>query len=366
MNLGLFLAIGESFKDFEKKGQLTRIISYNIRRYSQNFDKVYIFSYKDEHLKLPKNCILVPNKTGLHRYLYALVMPLVHWRKILDCRVMRGYQITGGIPCAIAKILFCKPFVINYGYSFRKVALLENKKIQAILFPALTTLVGLFTDAIIVTSPDLRKYLRHVKKEKIHQFSSAGVDLKLFRPDIVSTRRNILRVIFIGRIEPQKNLLSLIRAVGKVKKPRIKLILVGQGSQEPDLISLAKNSKVNLEMLPPQDYTNIPPLLCQSDIFILPSLLEGNSKILVEAMACGIPVIGTNVEGIKQIIRHKKTGILCGTSAKSIKNAIISLANPAARYTISKNARKFVEKYYDFDKLFQKEIDLLRKAANEK
>jgi len=366
MNLGLFLAIGESFEDLKKKGQLARVVDYNIKKYSQAFDKIYIFSYANETFQLPKNCVLVPNKTGLHRYLYAPLIPLLHFRKILDCGILRGYQITGGIPCAIAKIFFGKPYVINYGYHYSKVASLENKKFQASAFPFIEMMVGFFADAVIVTSPDLLKYLARVKKRKIHQFPSAGVDLKLFRPGIVSTKRNILRIIYIGRFEAQKNLRSLIEAVGKIKKTKIKLTLAGEGSQKKELMSQAKNLSVNLEILPPQDYKNIPRLLCQSDIFTLPSQVEGNSKILIEAMACGTPVIGANVEGVRQIIKHKKTGILCQTSPNSIKQAIGYLIDPATRFSIARNAREFIEKHYDFERLFQEEVDLLRKVADEK
>jgi len=48
MNLGLFLSIGESLKDLEEKGQLNRLVNYNIKKYSQAFNKVYVFSYLNE------------------------------------------------------------------------------------------------------------------------------------------------------------------------------------------------------------------------------------------------------------------------------------------------------------------------------
>ena len=54
MILGVFLAIGESFKDFRAKGQLKRLLNYNIKEYSRHFDKVYIFSYSNEREKLPE------------------------------------------------------------------------------------------------------------------------------------------------------------------------------------------------------------------------------------------------------------------------------------------------------------------------
>ena len=119
MNLGLFLAIGESFKDLEEKGQLKRLTEYNIEKYSEAFDKVFIFTYKDEKgYRLPKNCYLVPNNKNINRFVYSIVLPLIKRTEIDQCNILRGLQITGGIPASVAKIVFKKTFIINYDYVY--------------------------------------------------------------------------------------------------------------------------------------------------------------------------------------------------------------------------------------------------------
>src|SRR5579872_5805640 len=98
MNLGVILAIGESFNDLSKKGQLKRMIDYNIKTYSKNFNSVTIFSYEDEKLILPKNCVLIPNKYKIPRFLYSLLMPIVNYKEFKNCDFFRCFQVTGSIP----------------------------------------------------------------------------------------------------------------------------------------------------------------------------------------------------------------------------------------------------------------------------
>src|SRR3989344_3942762 len=108
MILGVFLAIGESLGDLKSKGQLKRLLDYNIKAYCQNFEKVYIFSYANEKEKLPKNCRLITNEKNINRYIYSLILPFLKKKYIDDCDIIRGLQLSGGIPASVCKIFFGK------------------------------------------------------------------------------------------------------------------------------------------------------------------------------------------------------------------------------------------------------------------
>ena len=82
-------------------------------------------------------------------------------------------------------------------------------------------------------------------------------------------------------------------------------------------------------------------------------------KTLLEAMACGLPVIGTNVEGIKEVIRHGENGFLCNTDPASIREAVIRLMEEEElREKLGRNARKTIEEKFSLDKLIDRELEL--------
>lgn len=362
MNLGLFLSIGESFKDLENKGQLKRLVKYNIRKYSKNFDKVYIFTYRNESgFDLPKNCILIPNKKNLNRFIYSVLMPFVNIKSIRDCNVLRGLQITGGIPAILAKIVFGKNFVINYGYDYSKLAKIERKVAQSVLYKLIESPILLLSNKVIVTSKEIKEKLRKRYGSKKLVLIPNGVDIKLFKPIIKKTNSNKLTIIYIGRLEEQKNLNNLLNALKDMQD--IRVIFVGNGSLRNKLLEVAKNKNIELEIEDSVDYEKLPKILSTAHIFALPSLIEGNPKILLEAMSCQKAVLGSNVEGIRELITNGKNGLICSTSVKSIKSGLVKLQNAKLRKKLGSEARKFVSNNYEINKLLSVEIDLLLKIA---
>ena len=361
MTLGLFLAIGESFGSLKKQGQDTLVVGQNLKAYSKYFDKVIVFSYAKEKYHLHKNNELIENKFNLHRYIYAPFLPIINFRKFKECDVLRGLQITGGIPCVFAKIFFKKPFVVNYGYDYEQVAKLEGKNVLAFLYAIITFIVVKFADAVIITSPSLKNKIGKYSPKKIELIPNS-VDTKLFSPKN-KKRKKIKRIIFVGRLEKQKNLLSLIEAVSALDY-KLKLIFIGDGSQKSKLLKFASRKKVDLEIIKPVPHDKLPAFLNSCDIFVLPSFIEGHPKVLLEAMSTGLPCIGSSVEGIKEIISHNKNGILTSTTSEGIKKSIKYLINNHyVAQRLGKNARKYVTENLDSKKLLKKEIELLRETA---
>ena len=108
----------------------------------------------------------------------------------------------------------------------------------------------------------------------------------------------------------------------------------------------------------------LPAYINSARAFVLCSLIEGNPRVMIEAMACGMPIIGTNVPGISNVLQHEITGYLCNTDADSIGAAIKTiLAQPDLMRKIGDNARNYAVENYSLQMLAQREYELLLDVA---
>src|SRR3989344_593403 len=346
--LAVFLNLGESFASLG--GQAELMISQNIAAFAKAFKRIYVFTYNQESVKLPPNCILITPPRPLHRYLYALLLPFIHGRIIRQCQVLRCFQLSGTVPAIVAKLIYGSKFVFNYGYDYAAFARLEGKALQARSFSLLSLVAVKFAAGVIVKNKGL--------KIKGHYLPN-GVDIHQFAPKPKSNSK-IKTVLFIGRLEPQKNLAILLTALAQAKR-KLKIIFVGQGSQKQILISQAKTLKLNLTIRDNLTHSQLPKLYQSTDVFVLPSLIEGSPKVLLEAMACGLPVVATAVPGITEIIKSKVTGVLVKPTVAGLTsgiNYVISHPQQARRLGIF--ARRRIQAEFGITQVMNQEIAILK------
>ncbi len=357
MNLGIFLSSGDSLTDMEKYGQADRFKSFYLKYFADNFDNIYLFSYENEKISgLPRNVKLVGNRYKIHRWLYNLLIPFLEYKNILKCDVFRAYHLSGTFPAIVTKIFFLKPFVFNYGYDYREFVVVEKKYFQYILLTLVHPLACFFAERIIAVT---KAVLKWTPKEKT-VFIPNGVDTKVFKP-LRKLNSKRLKVINIGRLETQKNQLNLVKSL---KGLPVDLLIIGRGSLKNQILKLAKDLKVNVKIIDRVDNTKLPKMYNQADIFALPSITEGPVKVLLEAMACGLPVVGSKVNGIKEILKDNVNGIFCSTEVKSIRRAIVKLVSSRElRVKIGDNARQYMVENFELLKLLHKEVLLIKGAS---
>jgi glycosyltransferase involved in cell wall biosynthesis len=184
-----------------------------------------------------------------------------------------------------------------------------------------------------------------------------GVDLKEFQ------KRNIpkekYRIVCVSHLKKVKGIEYLIGAMPKVleKFPEAKLVLIGEGPERENLKTQISNLKIenSVEFKGALPHEKIPEELAKSEVFVLPSISEGMGIVIVEAQAVGIPVIGTNVGGIPDIIKNGENGILVEPkNPKELADAIIKIfSEPEFAQKLVKNAKVNLEKY-DWQNIAQK------------
>jgi glycosyltransferase involved in cell wall biosynthesis len=153
------------------------------------------------------------------------------------------------------------------------------------------------------------------------------------------------QVIFAGRLSREKGIDSLI-LIAQNLADDIHLIILGAGPEEQKIKDLAKTHK-NIHFLGYQNKKETISLIRGSDILIQPSLQEGISSTLLEAMACKTAIIASNVGGNKEIIENGITGILVEAQETQsfVKEITNILNNEQFRESLVNQASKNVEKY---------------------
>jgi sugar transferase (PEP-CTERM/EpsH1 system associated) len=204
-----------------------------------------------------------------------------------------------------------------------------------------------------------------------------GVDIERFHPK-GNGGREILpsgfvlgdSLIFgaVGRMAAVKDYPTLIRAFAQVveKYPQARLILVGDGVEYPACKRLTESLGVADKTWMPGERRDIPELMRAMDVFILPSLNEGISNTILEAMASGLPVVATRAGGNVELVREDETGMLTPVGdAESLARRLLKYAGQKELIALhGKTARQTVEQRFSLETMAKAYADVYERALN--
>lgn len=238
----------------------------------------------------------------------------------------------------------------------------NNKKDQYI-----RRLYSPFITRYIALSRSLGQYLEEktgIAQERISQIYN-GVDAMKFYPAEEKNRTlpfsDPSLVVFgtVGRMQAVKDQTSLARAfirmleIAPHYRERARLMMIGEGSLRNDAIALLEDAGCSELSWLPGSRDDIADIMRQMDVFVLPSLSEGISNTILEAMATGLPVIATNVGGNPELVEDGVTGTLIPPSDPEImaRTMLTYLTEPdlPARQSIA--ARSRIEQNFSLESM---------------
>ena len=284
---------------------------------------------------------------------------------------LKTNQMFGSWVPVIASILFSKPLIARCGFEMLRNLLRDEKRRHVWMLKAMS---GYFLELIIfcrarkiiisnLSDINFIKRLYPIQPDKIRLIRNF-IDTDCFSPKVTSycdiSNQNSQSILFIGRLDDnRKNIINLFKAVGK---SGCSLTIVGTGKLKAYFEKQANQIGCSVNFLGVVDNRKIPEIIRDHDLFILPSFYENNPKTLLEAMACERICIGTNVEGIKELIEDGVTGYLCETNSESIALTIKKIIRTDSDYLkqIAKNARMFVINECSIENVYKKEIELYK------
>lgn len=255
-----------------------------------------------------------------------------------------------------------KPLIARCGYMWSELVAKQQSSDSYTLSRSRRIEAEVFGTAqrIVVTTPTMAESISQriaAIKEHITVIPNY-VETDRFMPEREQTRD--IDVVFVGRMHHVKNVSALLESACPLN---VKLLLIGDGSLREELQHRFDCLKGRIEWHSKIPNEHLPAQLNRAKIFVLPSHYEGHPKALIEAMSCGLAVIGANSPGIRELIRHGETGWLCNTDAKSIQTAIqMLLANPNLQKKLGNNARRYVLESYSLDSIVEMELAMLREV----
>ena len=201
-----------------------------------------------------------------------------------------------------------------------------------------------------------------------------GVDTQRFKPseECKKIKQKIgidskLCVLFVGRLIPRKGLPFLVEAAQYIVKEYVqtKFLIVGDGPQKNHIIShLQKtNLRGNFVFLGDVNERVLPALYNCADVFVLPSIQEGQGIALLEAQATAKPVVAFDVGGVSEAVVKGETGLIMKPDSRELADAIMKLlGNWSLRETMGIKGRKFVLKNFSWDVCAQKMLKIYQEA----
>jgi glycosyltransferase len=208
---------------------------------------------------------------------------------------------------------------------------------------------------------ETKKYLENKSKEIF--ITPFGVDTEKFKNLNIEKKENEITIGIVKTLTEKYGIEYLIKAIKELENildienyKKIRLLIYGKGELKNKLEDLTKELQIEDKVIFKGYISNedVPKALNEMDIFVVPSILNSESfgVVAVEAMACEVPVIVSDVDGLKEVVVNNETGfVVPKRSSKEIANKIkILIENSDTVKKFKKNARERVLKLYDWNK----------------
>lgn len=210
--------------------------------------------------------------------------------------------------------------------------------------------------AVICNSQMVKKEILHyfrIDEQKIHVIPN-GIDTQLFHPGLIQQRDKYRRqwqipleatvYLFVGSGYQRKGLQQTIEAFASLQQGY--LVVVGHDKRERYYRNLATKLNIESRVLFFGSQQDVKPFYALSDVFVLPTLYDPFPNAVLEAMACGLPVITSTKSGAAEIVAENNSGFVCNArDIEAIGSFMRQLQNQSKVKAMGRQARLVAERY---------------------
>jgi glycosyltransferase involved in cell wall biosynthesis len=300
------------------------------------------------------------NRLGLPRRLYECLMPQLHSTLLRSCDLIKTNQTDGADVALSCARYFNKPLIARSGYHWSQFEICQHGRWSRPARRALRIERRVFSaaDRVVVTSRQAAQRIQQQLPPVAARLRIVPnyVDSHWFEP--CQPAGETVDLVHVGRIVQQKNLQALLEAMEELP---VRLLVVGTGPWQPALERRFAHLADRVIWQGKVRHRDLPGQLARARVFVLPSLYEGHPKALLEAMAAGLPIVAADRPGIRELVRHNQTGLLCEPHALGLKQAVsLLLSDPAACRRLGQAAQEFARQHASLDIALEHEWEVYR------
>jgi glycosyltransferase involved in cell wall biosynthesis len=224
-------------------------------------------------------------------------------------------------------------------------------------------------DAVVSVSNGLRAHAQAISPEVPIEVITNAIDLSRWRPPLQRVQHEGIRLIYVGRLVASKSPEVLIKALAILNTLEVqpfRLELVGEGNQRPQLekmvIELGLTKEVSFAGWVERDC--LLDYYHQADIFVTATTWEGMPNTVLEAMAAGLPIVGTRAAGLDQLVTDGENGYLVPVGdAPVLADRLARLINNAyERYRMGQESRKAAERQFSWEYITAQYVDIYERV----
>ena len=337
-------------------GGISRIVIDKVNYLSKTGEfKLFICYYGDGKEKsvypIDKNVRLFAIRTNGDKSIIGRIRKVVNATNSVR-KIINDNDIDIAINANAQYLLWTLPFICRkvkkvheFHFSFQGQFILDrqtfkNPIIRITIRKIRNYCVGKFDKAIVLTDSDKDSW--HLKNiDVIPNFTTIASD------EVYSASSKI--ALSIGRLEHQKDFQLMVKAWNIVHQAHSdwQLNIFGDGSMKEEIETLIRKMKLNDSVFLKGNTNDVIREYSESSLFLSSSRYEGLPLVLIEAQRCGIPCVGFDITGVRDVIKDNETGVLVRKrTAESLASGICTLIeNPILRKSMHEKAKEYSEQY---------------------
>jgi len=319
------------------------------------------------------DCFGIKGLRKVGGYLYILSLLWYLWRRRADYDLIHVHGLNYHTFAAVLAARWLrKPTVTKLANSGPASDIHKMRRNQQLALSKYMTPTALRGDCYVALNATIVDELRAagVPAHKIVELPN-GVETEGLTVKTSYVLHDPARILFVGRLHPQKGLDVLLHAVHLLLREYamdpIRLQLVGDGPLRDELGQLASELGIAEQVEFWGRTDTVLEHLPRADLFVLPSRAEGLSNALLEAMACGLPVVASRIPGNVDVVQHEQNGLLCPVDdPRALAHSIHTLLQqPALRAQLGRAARTTVENEFGLNHIANRYIGLYHSLVQE-